>query len=156
MPDVGYTIAPWLGSRRDVTKRFGGGVVAVDDVELEIADGEFWCSSAPQAAASRPCCASSLASKRRQKAVSIGDRDVTDLAPRLRDVAMVFQTYALYPHMTVRRTSAYGLRYAERRRTTRAGVEEVADLLGLNELLDRRTALSGGQRQRRDGTGDRP
>jgi multiple sugar transport system ATP-binding protein len=82
--------------------------------------------------------------------ISIGDRDVTDLAPRHRDVAMVFQSYALYPHMTVRQNLAYGLkvRRTQKDEITRR-VAEVAELLGLSELLDRRPAhLSGGQRQR--------
>jgi multiple sugar transport system ATP-binding protein len=82
--------------------------------------------------------------------ISIGGRDVTDLAPRSRDIAMVFQSYALYPHMSVRHNLGYGLKV---RRTPKADiarrVEEVAKLLGLEELLDRRPAqLSGGQRQR--------
>ncbi len=83
-------------------------------------------------------------------AISIGDRDVTDLAPKDRDIAMVFQTYALYPHMTVRQNLGYGLKA---RRTDKAEiarrVDEVAALLGLSALLERRPAqLSGGQRQR--------
>ena len=82
--------------------------------------------------------------------IAIGDRDVTDLAPQERDIAMVFQTYALYPHMTVRQNIGYGLKA---RRTPKAEiarrVDEVAELLGLADLLDRRPAqLSGGQRQR--------
>src|SRR5204862_180994 len=82
--------------------------------------------------------------------VVIGGRDVTELAPRHRDIAMVFQTYALYPHMTVRQNLGYGLKV---RRTAKAQitsrVDQVAELLGLTELLDRRPAqLSGGQRQR--------
>ena len=82
--------------------------------------------------------------------VRIDGSDVTDLAPRHRDVAMVFQSYALYPHMTVRDNMAYGLKV---RRAPKAEiarrVDEVAGLLGLGELLDRRPAqLSGGQRQR--------
>jgi multiple sugar transport system ATP-binding protein len=82
--------------------------------------------------------------------ISIGDRDVTDLAPRARDIAMVFQTYALYPHMTVRQNLGYGLkvRRMPKAEATRR-VEEVAELLGLSDLLGRRPAqLSGGQRQR--------
>ena len=80
----------------------------------------------------------------------IGDRDVTDLAPRARDIAMVFQNYALYPHMTVRKNLGYGLKV---RKTPSAEIErrvaEAARLLGLEDLLDRRpAALSGGQRQR--------
>ena len=82
--------------------------------------------------------------------ISIDGRDVTDLAPRHRDVAMVFQSYALYPHMTVRQNLGYGLKV---RRTskdeTRRRVDEVAAMLGLDELLERRPVqLSGGQRQR--------
>jgi multiple sugar transport system ATP-binding protein len=82
--------------------------------------------------------------------VLIGGRDVTDEAPRSRDVAMVFQSYALYPHMTVRQNLAYGLKV---RRTDKAEasrrVDEVAKMLQLDELLERRpAALSGGQRQR--------
>src|SRR5436309_5124562 len=82
--------------------------------------------------------------------ISIGGRDVTDLPPRERDIAMVFQSYALYPHMTVRQNLGYGLKA---RKTPKPEivreVEQVAQLLGLADLLDRRPAeLSGGQRQR--------
>src|SRR5919198_189451 len=82
--------------------------------------------------------------------VRIGDRDVTELSPRHRDIAMVFQNYALYPHMDVRKNLGYGLKV---RRTPGAEIErrvtEVAKLLGLEQLLDRKpAALSGGQRQR--------
>jgi multiple sugar transport system ATP-binding protein len=82
--------------------------------------------------------------------ISIGGTDVTDLAPRRRDIAMVFQSYALYPHMSVRQNLAYGLKV---RRTPKdqiaRRVDEVAKLLGLSDLLDRKPAqLSGGQRQR--------
>ena len=85
-----------------------------------------------------------------QGRISIGGTDVTDLAPRRRDIAMVFQSYALYPHMSVRQNIGYGLKV---RRTpkdeARRRVEEVAELLGLEELLERKPAqLSGGQRQR--------
>ena len=82
--------------------------------------------------------------------ISIGDRDVTELAPRDRDIAMVFQSYALYPHMTVAREPrlrAEGAEDGEGR--DRRRVDEVARMLGLDELLDRKpAALSGGQRQR--------
>jgi multiple sugar transport system ATP-binding protein len=80
----------------------------------------------------------------------IDGADVTDLAPRHRDIAMVFQNYALYPHMTVRENLGYGLKVRKVGKSeTRRRVDEVAGLLGLGELLDRKPAqLSGGQRQR--------
>jgi multiple sugar transport system ATP-binding protein len=134
-----------------VTKAFAGGIVAVDGVSLSIRDGEFIALVGPSG-----CGKSTLLraiaglEEITSGQISIGDRDVTDLAPRHRDVAMVFQSYALYPHMTVRQNLGYGLRV---RRAPKAEVarrvEEVARLLGLDEMLDRKPAqLSGGQRQR--------
>src|SRR4051794_30079755 len=83
-------------------------------------------------------------------AIFIDAADVTELPPRSRDIAMVFQTYALYPHMSVRENLAYGLKVRKTPKAeTARRVDEVADLLGLEDLLDRRpAALSGGQRQR--------
>ena len=134
-----------------VTKTFAGGVVAVDDISLEIASGEFLVLVGPSG-----CGKSTLLrmiaglEESTGGTIRIDNADVTDLPPRSRDIAMVFQTYALYPHMTVRQNLAYGLKV---RRTAKAEtakrVEEVAKLLGLDEMLDRRpAALSGGQRQR--------
>jgi multiple sugar transport system ATP-binding protein len=82
--------------------------------------------------------------------VRLGDRDITNLEPRDRDIAMVFQDYALYPHMNVRANLSYGLRVRKTpKREIERRVEEVAELLGLHDLLDRLpAALSGGQRQR--------
>jgi multiple sugar transport system ATP-binding protein len=83
-------------------------------------------------------------------AILIGGRDVTELSARHRDIAMVFQNYALYPHMTVRKNLGYGLKVRNTpKREIERRVDEVANLLGLTQLLDRRpAALSGGQRQR--------
>ncbi|HZP64707.1 MAG TPA: sn-glycerol-3-phosphate ABC transporter ATP-binding protein UgpC [Rudaea sp.] len=82
--------------------------------------------------------------------LSIGERVVNDVAPKDRDIAMVFQSYALYPHMTVAENLAFGLKLrGESRETIAARVREAADMLGLGEMLERQPrALSGGQRQR--------
>ncbi len=134
-----------------VRKVFSGDVVAVDDVSLEIANGEFLVLVGPSG-----CGKSTLLrmiaglEDVTDGSISIGDRDVTDLPPRARDIAMVFQTYALYPHMSVRENLGYGLkvRKTQKQEATRR-VAEVAEMLGLDALLDRRpAALSGGQRQR--------
>src|SRR5947199_10100667 len=128
-----------------------GAVAAVDGVSLEIEDGEFLVLVGPSG-----CGKSTLLRMMAglepvtEGEVWIGDRDVTDFAPRDRDIAMVFQSYALYPHMTVRQNLGYGLKA---RRTPKAEiasrVAEGADLLGLTELLHRRPAqLSGVPRQR--------
>jgi multiple sugar transport system ATP-binding protein len=136
---------------QNVTKSFAGGVVAVDDVSLEIADGEFLVLVGPSG-----CGKSTLLrmiaglEEVTDGSISIGDADVTDLAPRRRDIAMVFQSYALYPHMTVRENLAYGLKVRRMPKGQIGGrVDEVAKMLGLSDLLDRRPGqLSGGQRQR--------
>jgi multiple sugar transport system ATP-binding protein len=134
-----------------VTKEFAGGVVAVDDVSLEVRDGEFMVLVGPSGCG-KSTLLRSVAGLEEITAgtIMIGDRDVTDLAPRHRDIAMVFQSYALYPHMTVRQNLGYGLKVRRTQKAeARRRVEEVARMLRLDELLDRRPAqLSGGQRQR--------
>ena len=134
-----------------VTKVYGNGFLAVDDVSLAIGDGEFVVLVGPSG-----CGKSTLLrmlaglEEVTLGTVRIDGTDVTDLAPRHRDIAMVFQNYALYPHMTVRENLGYGLKVRRvGKGETRSRVEHVAGLLGLDELLDRRPAqLSGGQRQR--------
>jgi multiple sugar transport system ATP-binding protein len=135
----------------EVTKVYPNGVKAVDGLSLDIAEGEFCVLVGPSG-----CGKSTLL---RMIAgledvtygdVSIGGVDVTEMPPQERDIAMVFQNYALYPHMTVRQNLAFGLKLQKLPKAEwRKRVEDVAKTLGLDELLDRKpSALSGGQRQR--------
>jgi multiple sugar transport system ATP-binding protein len=134
-----------------VDKVFPGGVRAVDGLSLDISDGEFMVLVGPSG------CGKSTALRSiagldeiTSGTISIGDRVVNDLPPKDRDIAMVFQNYALYPHMTVEQNLAFGL---QQRKTPkdeiRRRVTDVAKMLGLEEYLRRKpAALSGGQRQR--------
>jgi multiple sugar transport system ATP-binding protein len=134
-----------------LSKVFTGGVVAVDDVDLTIGDGEFMVLVGPSG------CGKSTMLRMiaglegvSGGTIHIGDRDVTELAPRSRDIAMVFQNYALYPNMRVWDNLAFALKL---RRTPKPAMREkvgsVAGALGLSELTQRKPgALSGGQRQR--------
>jgi multiple sugar transport system ATP-binding protein len=136
---------------QDVTKRFGKDVIAVDTVSMEIPDGEFMVLVGPSG-----CGKTTLLriiaglEDVTDGEVVIGDRIVTDLAPKDRDVAMVFQNYALYPHMTVAQNIAIGLKIRKRPKAeVERKVADAAAVLGLEPLLDRKPAeLSGGQRQR--------
>jgi len=135
----------------NVSKVFPGGVRAVDHVSLEIESGEFMVLVGPSG-----CGKSTLLrmiaglEKVTEGRILIGDRDVTEQLPRDRDIAMVFQSYALYPHMTVEKNLGYGLRVRRMsKEEIKRRVHEVAHMLGLETLLERRpAALSGGQRQR--------
>jgi sn-glycerol 3-phosphate transport system ATP-binding protein len=138
-------------SFQDVTKEFPGATVAVDRLTLDIPDGEFMILVGPsgcgKTTALRLVAGLETATS---GAITISGKNVTHLSPRDRDIAMVFQNYALYPYMTVYKNLAFGLR---QRKTARAEVDrrvtEVSAMLGLDELLKRRPAqLSGGQRQR--------
>jgi len=136
---------------RNVTKTYDDGTVAVRSATFDVADSEFLVIVGPSG------CGKSTTLRMiagletvTDGEISIGDRIVNDIHPKDRDIAMVFQNYALYPHMTVRENLAFALkmRKAPRYEITRR-VTEVARMLELEELLDRKPkALSGGQRQR--------
>jgi multiple sugar transport system ATP-binding protein len=134
-----------------VTKTFGNEVIAVDDVSLEIGDGEFMVLVGPSGCG-KSTILRILAGLEDVTAgeIYIGDRQVTDLPPKERDIAMVFQNYALYPHMSVEQNIGFGLRLSKTPKAElRQRVREVAKILGLEPLLHRKPAeLSGGQRQR--------
>ncbi|SEG83565.1 carbohydrate ABC transporter ATP-binding protein, CUT1 family [Thermomonospora echinospora] len=134
-----------------VDKVYSGGVKAVDSLDLEIRDGEFMVLVGPSG------CGKSTALRMiaglediSAGTITIGDRVVNDLAPKDRDIAMVFQNYALYPHMTVAQNLAFGLKLRGMPKEERnKRVHEAAKMLGLEQFLERKpAALSGGQRQR--------
>jgi multiple sugar transport system ATP-binding protein len=134
-----------------VTKEFPGGAVAVAALDLDVEDGEFLVLVGPSGSG-KTTVLRMVGGLEETTAgtIRIGGRDVTGLAPRDRDIAMVFQTYALYPHMSVAENMAFGLKLRKTPKAEiRRRVEETAALLGLSDLLDRKPrALSGGQRQR--------
>jgi multiple sugar transport system ATP-binding protein len=134
-----------------VSKRFEDGFEAVKDMDLEVKDGEFMILVGPSG------CGKSTALRMiaglediTEGELRIGDNVVNELAPKDRDIAMVFQNYALYPHMTVRENMAFPLKLAGTEQSEiDSKVENVAKVLDLDQHLDRRPAnLSGGQRQR--------
>ena len=136
---------------KNVTKRYPDGTEAVKQMNLDIADGEFVILVGPSG------CGKTTALRMiaglediTEGELRIGDNVVNDLPPRERDVAMVFQSYALYPHMTVRGNMGFALRLAKVRKSEiNQRVEEAAKILDLTEQLERKPAnLSGGQRQR--------
>ena len=136
---------------KNIKKIYPGNVVAVQDFNLEIEDREFIVLVGPSG------CGKSTTLRMiagleeiSEGELYIGDRLVNDVAPKDRDIAMVFQNYALYPHMTVFKNMAFGLTLRKMPKAEiRAKVEEAARILDIEHLLDRKPkALSGGQRQR--------
>lgn len=138
-------------SLREIYKKYPGGVVAVSDCNIEIKDKEFIILVGPSG------CGKSTTLRMiagleeiTEGELYIGDRLVNDIAPKDRDIAMVFQNYALYPHMSVFQNMAFGLKLRKVPKDEIARkVEEAARILDIAHLLDRKPkALSGGQRQR--------
>ncbi|NLY90511.1 MAG: sn-glycerol-3-phosphate ABC transporter ATP-binding protein UgpC, partial [Firmicutes bacterium] len=134
-----------------VYKKFPNGVVAVNDFNLEIKDKEFVVLVGPSGCGKTTSlrCVAGL-EEASSGNIYIGDTLVNDVAPKDRDIAMVFQNYALYPHMDVYNNMAFGLKL---RKFPKAEIDrrvkEAAKILGIENLLDRKPkALSGGQRQR--------
>src|SRR5437867_3401113 len=134
-----------------VTKRFGSVFTAVDNLNLEVHDGEFMILVGPSG------CGKSTSLRllagledADEGEISVDGRVVNDVTPRERDMAMVFQSYALYPHMTVTENIYFGLKVrGERKKDALPRVRQTAEMLGLGTLLERKPGeLSGGQRQR--------
>ena len=135
----------------EVDKVYPGGIKGIDNLSLDITDGEFMVLVGPSGSGKSTALRSIAGLEEiTSGTISIGGRVVNDLPPKDRDIAMVFQNYALYPHMTVEQNLAFGL---QQRKTpkdeTRRRVLSVAKMLGLEDYLKRKPAsLSGGQRQR--------
>src|SRR4051794_29236762 len=134
-----------------VTKVFPGGAKAVDGVDLEIADGELLVLVGPSGSGKTTVLRLTAGLEELTDGeIRIGDRVVNNVHPMDRDIAMVFQNYALYPHMTVAENIGFGLKLRGRKkREVAERVQRTAATLSLSELLQRKPAqLSGGQRQR--------
>jgi multiple sugar transport system ATP-binding protein len=135
----------------DVWKVFADGTEAVRALDLDIADKEFMVLVGPSGCGKTTALRMVAGLEAITKgSVRIGDRVVNDVPPKERDIAMVFQNYALYPHMSVFDNMAFGLKLQKMPKDDiRSRVHDAARILGLDELLDRKpAALSGGQRQR--------
>ncbi|HEU5225175.1 MAG TPA: ATP-binding cassette domain-containing protein, partial [Actinomycetota bacterium] len=135
----------------EATKVYPGPVVALDHLTLDVADGEFLILVGPSGCGKSTALRMVAGLERiSDGTISIGDRVVNDVPPKDRDIAMVFQNYALYPHMTVEKNLGFGLRRRHTpREDVRQRVDEISEMLGLHDLLRRRPGqLSGGQRQR--------
>ena len=138
-------------SLRGIYKKYPGGVVAVSDFNLEIADKEFIILVGPSGCGKSTTLRMIAGLEEISEGdLYIGDRRVNDVVPKDRDIAMVFQNYALYPHMTVFENMAFGLKLRKTPKDEiKRRVEEAARILDITYLLDRKPkALSGGQRQR--------
>src|SRR3954464_6994005 len=134
-----------------LSKTYSGDVIAVRDLNLKVAEGEFVVLVGPSGCGKTTALRMIAGLEEISSGeIRIGGKVVNDLAPRDRDIAMVFQNYALYPHKTVYENLAFGLRMRKvPKDEQRRRVEEIAQKLGLADMLDRRPAqLSGGQRQR--------
>ena len=135
----------------EATKVYPGPVVALDHLTLDVADGEFLILVGPSGCGKSTALRMVAGLERiSDGTISIGDRVVNDVPPKDRDIAMVFQNYALYPHMTVEKNLGFGLRRRHTpREDVRQRVDQMSEMLGLQDLLRRRPGqLSGGQRQR--------
>ncbi len=134
-----------------VEKSYPGGVKAIDDLSLDIKDGEFMVLVGPSGCGKSTALRSIAGLEEITGGkIQIGDRIVNDLPPKDRDIAMVFQNYALYPHMTVEQNLAFGLQLRKTPKDEiKRRVDDAAKMLGLEPYLKRKPgALSGGQRQR--------
>jgi multiple sugar transport system ATP-binding protein len=136
---------------KGVSKIYSGDVKAVDNIDLHIKDKEF-CVLVGPSGCGKSTTLRMIAGLEEisDGTISIGPRVVNDIPPKDRDIAMVFQNYALYPHMTVYENMAFGLKLRKfKKADIDARVQDAAEILGIKEFLDRRPkALSGGQRQR--------
>jgi len=134
-----------------VDKVYQGGVKALDDLNLEVKEGEFMVLVGPSGCGKSTALRSIAGLEEiTGGTISIGERVVNDLPPKDRDIAMVFQNYALYPHMTVEENLAFGLKLRHTpKEEIKRRVRDAATMLGLDPYLKRKpAALSGGQRQR--------
>jgi multiple sugar transport system ATP-binding protein len=134
-----------------IDKVYSGGVKAIDEMSLEVKDGEFMVLVGPSGCGKSTALRSIAGLEEISSGtIQIGDRVVNDLPPKDRDIAMVFQNYALYPHMTVEQNLAFGLQLRKTPKDEiKRRVNEAAKMLGLEQYLKRKpAALSGGQRQR--------